>query len=82
MKMFLHSPSPSTRQLASIIGCCFNFPSSFPWQSALQVYRKRKKSSSLQKEGGNFEAKLSLNKFVVAELCWWLNYIPDALSDI
>ena len=33
-------------------------------------------------EGGNFKAKLSLNKFIVAELCWLLNSIPGAASDI
>ena len=82
IKKFLVNKSPNIRKLASIMGSVISIFHAVPLGTMHYRDLEREKVPFLKKESGNFEAKIALNQHIVTELQWWLDAIPNAVSDI
>lgn len=78
----LHSPSPSIRQVASVLGLLIsNFPAA-QFGPLHFRYLDMDKTEALKQNQGNFDRPMKLSKTLCADLHWWINSADSLFKPI
>ena len=80
--MMSSDPSPSIRELASVIGPIISLLPAIPFLKLHYQNLEKEKTEFLKKSAWNLEAKVCISTFATNELKWWLHVIPNAINNI
>lgn len=78
----LNNPRLSIEDLSRVIGTLVAACPAIPYGMLYTKILERKKFKSLNKHGGNYQAKVTLEPSELADMNWWINALPKLVAPI